>query len=40
MTALQLYLLAVPFVLLGIGGLAYWWSGTWPKPDHRAHPGE
>jgi hypothetical protein len=39
MTGLQVYFLLVPFVLLAIGGLAYWWSGTWDLP-HRRHPGE
>jgi hypothetical protein len=27
MTNLQLYLLLAPFVLVGLGGLAYWWTG-------------
>jgi hypothetical protein len=27
MTNLQLYLLLAPFGLVGVGGLAYWWTG-------------
>ncbi|WP_256434786.1 hypothetical protein [Kaistia sp. 32K] len=41
MTAIQLYMLIVPFVLLGIALLAYWISGIYDDPRrHRHHPGE